>query len=55
VTINLAFSTPPSLYAKGFLKTHWLSRHYKDFVNVSTGQGHVPSQKEIVNIIKRGF
>ena len=53
--VNLAFSTPPSLYHKDFLITHGLIGNYVDFGNVNTGQGHVPSQKEIVNIIHRGF
>lgn len=53
--INLAFSTPPSLYHEDFLIIHGLIGNYVDFGNVNTGQGHVPSQKEIVNIIKHHF
>ena len=53
--INLAFSTPPSLYHKDFLITHGLIGNYLDFGNVNTGQGHVPSQKEIEKIIVAGF
>lgn len=55
VTINLAFSTPPSLYDEHFLITHGLIGNYVDFGNVNTGQGHVPSQKEIENIIEKCF
>jgi hypothetical protein len=53
--INLAFSTPPSLYAKDFLITHGLNWNFVDFGNVNTGQGHVPSRKEIEKIIVAGF
>ena len=54
ITINYAFSVPPSLYTIG-MASIYLSPNFIEFGNVNTGQGHAPSSKSIQDIIKRGF
>jgi hypothetical protein len=54
LTINYAFSVPPSLYQKNMCEVY-LEPNFREFGNINTGQGHAPSIKEIIKIIIAGF
>jgi hypothetical protein len=54
LTINYVFSVPPSLYHKNMCKVY-LKPNFREFGNINTGQGHAPSIKEIIKIIRAGF
>jgi hypothetical protein len=54
VPVKYAFSVPPSLYQKDMFKDN-LKPNFLESGNLNTGQGHAPSIKKIIEIIKEGF